>query len=42
MPTVQSIAKVQTMYVAYYGRPGDPGGVDFWADLLDGNDGNLV
>jgi hypothetical protein len=41
MPTVQSIVKVQTMYVAYYGRPGDPGGVDFWAGKLDGNDGNL-
>ena len=23
------------MYVAYYGRPGDPAGVTFWADVVD-------
>lgn len=33
--------QVQTMYVAYYGRPGDEGGVDFWADRLAGVNGNL-
>lgn len=25
---------VEAMYVAYYGRPGDPEGVEFWADRL--------
>ncbi len=30
-----SILKVQQMYVAYYGRPGDPAGVDYWASVLD-------
>ena len=29
------------MYVAYYGRPGDPGSVDFWAEQLDAVGGNL-
>lgn len=24
----------QQMYVAYYGRPGDPVGIDFWADRI--------
>lgn len=40
MATQASIDKVQTMYVAYYGRPGDPAGVTFWADVLDGNNGD--
>ncbi len=34
-------AQVQTMYVAYYGRPGDAGGIDFWANQLAGLGGNL-
>jgi len=29
------------MYVAYYGRPGDPDGVDYWAGELDDNGGNI-
>ena len=33
--------QVQIMYVAYYGRPGDAGGLDFWAGKLEGVDGNL-
>ncbi len=41
MPSNESIVKVQTMYIAYYGRPGDPGGVDFWAGELDAAGGNL-
>ena len=32
---------VQTMYVAYYGRPGDAGGLDFWAAELEKVNGNL-
>ena len=35
-------AQVQEMYVAYYGRPGDPSGVDFWAGELQSQDGNLT
>jgi cyclophilin family peptidyl-prolyl cis-trans isomerase len=33
--------RVQTMYVAYYGRPGDEGGMDFWANKLAEVNGNL-
>ncbi len=33
--------QVQEMYVAYYGRPGDPGGVEFWADQLTTAGGEL-
>jgi cyclophilin family peptidyl-prolyl cis-trans isomerase len=33
--------QVQTMYVAYYGRPGDEGGIHFWANQLEDADGDL-
>lgn len=33
--TQPSIDLAQQMYVAYYGRPGDPGGVNFWAEKFD-------
>lgn len=33
--------RVQLMYVAYYGRPGDNGGLDFWTEQLEGNGGKL-
>ena len=33
--------QVQRMYVAYYGRPGDPGGIQFWVDKLEQSGGNL-
>ncbi len=33
--TQDSINSVQQMYVAYYGRPGDPGGINFWAEKFD-------
>ncbi|ARU57889.1 hypothetical protein OLMES_3869 [Oleiphilus messinensis] len=36
-----SITAVQQAYVAYYGRPGDFGGVAFWAGELDVNGGDL-
>lgn len=41
MATQASIDKVNMMYVAYYGRPGDPAGVNFWADVVDVNGGLL-
>lgn len=27
--------EVQQLYVAYFGRPADPGGLDYWLDTLD-------
>ena len=33
--STESINLAQQMYVAYYGRPGDPGGVNYWADQFD-------
>ena len=32
---------VQSMYIAYYGRPGDPAGIDWWAAQLASVGGNL-
>jgi hypothetical protein len=32
--------QVQQMYVGYYGRPGDPGGIGYWADRLRQAGGN--
>ena len=34
--------QVQIMYVAYYGRPGDAGGLDFWAGKLEEVNGSLM
>jgi len=33
--------QVQKMYVAYYGRPGDPGGLNWWAGKLEVAGGDL-
>lgn len=33
--------RVQDAYVAYYGRPGDPGGVDYWTQRLIAEGGAL-
>lgn len=41
MPTSTSLEQVQALYVAYYGRPADPGGLDYWATQLDANGGDL-
>ncbi len=38
MATQSSIDIAQQMYVAYYGRPADPGGLAFWADVFDASD----
>ncbi len=32
---------VQKIYIAYYGRAADPGGLEYWADRLDQASGNL-
>jgi hypothetical protein len=33
--------QVQRMYVAYYGRPADPAGLNYWAARLDQSNGHL-
>ena len=33
--------QVQAMYVAYYGRPGDAGGVNYWAGRIEESGGDL-
>ncbi len=38
----ETLAKVQEIYVAYYGRPADPGGLQWWADELEKNGGDLT
>ena len=37
----ESIDTIQQAYIAYYGRPGDPGGVSFWCEKLDKENGSL-
>ncbi len=34
----ESRDSVQEFYIAYFGRPADPGGLDFWAQKLDNSD----
>lgn len=41
MATAQSINSVQRLYLAYYGRPADPAGLNFWATRLDAANGSL-
>jgi len=33
--------QVQQMYVGYYGRPGDSGGLDYWVGELEQNNGDM-
>lgn len=40
MATTEYIQDVQELYVAYFGRPADPDGLDFWTNNL-GADANL-
>lgn len=37
-PTQASLDSVQEFYLAYFGFPADPGGLDFWAQKLDNSD----
>ena len=39
MATAASIAEVQKAYVAYYGRPADPAGLEYWATRVDAEGG---
>lgn len=34
--------RVMSMYLAYYGRPADPGGLEFWTGELEAAGGNLT
>jgi hypothetical protein len=38
---LEAEAQVQQMYIAYYGRPGDPAGVEYWAGQLASSGGDL-
>jgi hypothetical protein len=35
MATTESMNKVQEAYIAFYGRPADAAGQEYWADKLD-------
>lgn len=37
MPTTTSINTIQKLYIAYYARPADPTGLNYWANALDSN-----
>ncbi|MEM5384120.1 DUF4214 domain-containing protein [Paraburkholderia phymatum] len=41
MATQASLDQIQQLYIAYYGRPADSGGLNYWATTLDANNGNL-
>jgi hypothetical protein len=41
MAAAQYYEEVQQAYLAYYGRPADPAGLDYWATQLDNAGGNL-
>lgn len=41
MATLSSVLQVQSMFIAYYGRPADPAGRTYWAERLDAVGGNL-
>jgi len=41
MATLASLNTIQSLYVAYYGRPADPAGLEYWASLLDQSEGDL-
>jgi VCBS repeat-containing protein len=41
MSAADYYATVQKIYIAYYGRAADPGGLEYWADRLDSASGNL-
>lgn len=42
MATAASLTTVQKAYIAYYGRPADPIGREYWATALDAANGNLA
>ncbi len=42
VPVESNRSKVQKMYIAYYGRPADNAGLDYWVEQLDLKGGNLT
>jgi hypothetical protein len=42
MATAASLQTIQQFYVAYYGRPADPAGLEYWATRLDTENGVLT
>lgn len=41
MPSSASLSLIQSLYVSYYGRPADPEGLEFWANVLEANGGDV-
>lgn len=41
MATQESLDLVQYAYIAFYGRPADKAGQEWWAEQLDANGGDL-
>jgi hypothetical protein len=41
MAAAQYLDQVQKIYLAYYGRPADPGGLNYWAEAVNKANGNL-
>jgi len=41
MASEHSRSEIQKTYIAYYGRPADEGGLEYWANLLDEAGGDL-
>lgn len=42
MASQASLARVQELYVAYYGRPADQAGQEYWADRLEDEDESAI
>jgi hypothetical protein len=36
-----TLSQVQALYVAYYGRPAEPAGLNFWANVVEANGGDM-
>ena len=36
-----TLVTVQSLYLAYYGRPADPEGLNFWANVVEANGGDI-
>lgn len=41
-PDTRYLNKVQKVYMAYYLRPADPAGLEYWAGRLQANNGNMA
>lgn len=41
MVTTEMLSSVQALYVAFYGHPADPAGLQYWAAKVDANGGDL-